>query len=523
MLGHRALNVQDYAAILRKRWWIIVLPMILFAILGFVATFFVQPKYVSQTLVLIEQQKIPEEYVKAPITEDLNSRLASMQEQILSRSRLQPIVERFNLYSSDNMDARIDKMRKDITIKLIQSEISRTNGLPGFYISFTANDPHTAQSVCGEITTLFVNQNLQFRARSVEGTTDFLKGQLDDAKRSLDDQDAKLAQFQRENMGKLPGDEASSLSMLTALNTQYNAANQAIENANQKKSYMQAILTQQVNDWKSMQSSPQRGGSGTASHPAGPTDLQQMQAQLDDLRSRYTEDYPDVVALKRKIAELKLQQPKTPAPAASDTETSVPAASGPEPDSIVQLRAQLRVIDQEITGRMRDQSRLQAQMGMYQERIQSSPAVLEQYKALTRDYQTAQTNYDDLLKRMNQSKMASDLEKQQQGEQFRVMDAPNLPDAPTFPNRAVFFLGGLMFGAVIGLLVIAALEYGNTEIRCERDIWAFTKLPTLATIALTGDVPIPVEALPWKNWKLPAFGRRMRKLTSEDNPDTTSY
>jgi len=142
--------------------------------------------------------------------------------------------------------------------------------------------------------------------------------------------------------------------------------------------------------------------------------------------------------------------------------------------------------------------------------------VLEQYKALTRDYQTAQTNYDDLLKRMNQSKMASDLEKQQQGEQFRVMDAPNLPDAPTFPNRAVFFLGGLLFGAVIGLLIIAALEYRNTEIRSERDIWAFTKLPTLASIALTGDVPMPVETSAWKNWKWPAFGRRKQEFTSED-------
>src|SRR5215469_6739396 len=149
MLGHRVLNVQDYTAILKRRWWVIVLPMIIFSLVGIAITFFIEPQYVSQTLVLIEQQKVPEDYVRPVIAEDLNSRLASMQEQILSRSRLQPIIEHFNLYGSNHlgMDARIDKVRRDITIRPIQSDIARTNGLPGFFIAFRANDPHTAQSV----------------------------------------------------------------------------------------------------------------------------------------------------------------------------------------------------------------------------------------------------------------------------------------------------------------------------------------------------------------------------------------
>ena len=150
MLGHRVLTMQDYTTILKRRWWVIVLPMVIFSLVGIAITFFIEPQYVSQTLVLIEQQKVPEDYVKPVVSEDLNSRLASMQEQILSRSRLQPIIERFNLYGSSHMgmDGRIDKVRKDITIRPIQSEIARSNGLPGFFISFMANDPHTAQSVC---------------------------------------------------------------------------------------------------------------------------------------------------------------------------------------------------------------------------------------------------------------------------------------------------------------------------------------------------------------------------------------
>src|SRR5271156_3663524 len=176
MLGHRALTVQDYLTILKRRWWMIAIPAIIFPIVGYLVTFLVQPQYVSQTLFLVEQQKVPESYVKAVVTEDLSGRLASMKEQILSRSRLQPIIERFNLFANGklSMDDRIDLTRKNIGITPIQSAMAR--GLPGFYISFKANDARTAQLVCGEIQSLFVSENLSDRTAAAAGTTDFLKG-----------------------------------------------------------------------------------------------------------------------------------------------------------------------------------------------------------------------------------------------------------------------------------------------------------------------------------------------------------
>src|SRR5580692_7217952 len=230
MLGHRALTVQDYVTILKRRWWIIAVPAIIFPVVGFAISFFVQPEYISQTLVLVEQQKVPESYVKAVVTEDLSERLASMREQILSRSRLQPIIERFNLFANNklSMDERIDLTRKNIGITPIQSEIARTNGLPGFFISFKASDPRTAQLVCGEIQSLFVSENLSDRAASAAGTTAFLQGQLADAKTKLDEQDEKMRQFQQKYVGKLPGAESSNINMLSSLNTQLDAATQAL-------------------------------------------------------------------------------------------------------------------------------------------------------------------------------------------------------------------------------------------------------------------------------------------------------
>jgi polysaccharide chain length determinant protein (PEP-CTERM system associated) len=507
MLGHRALTVQDYTTILKRRWWIIAIPAIIFPIVGFGITYLVQPQYISRTLVLVEQQKVPESYVKAVVTEDLNGRLATMREQILSRSRLQPIIERFNLFANSNMsmDDRIDLTRKNIGIEPIQSEIARTNGLPGFYISFKANDARTAQLVCGEIESLFVNENGNYRAAAAAGTTDFLKGQLADAKAKLDEQNAALAKFQQTYVGKLPGAEASNINMLTTLNTQLDAATQALARAEQDKSYAESILTMQL----------QNQASQTTDHSGLPpqeeqVELQQLLAQEADLTARYTDDYPDVVSVRRKIKELRQKMAASPPP----TTTSASSLTAPKPtDSlgVQQLRAQIRAMDQGIAQKRRDQAAIQSQLHMYQERVASSPAVEEEYKSITRDNQTAQAFYDSLLSKMNDSKMATDLERRQQGEQFRVMDEPNLPESPAFPKRPVFVGGGLGAGLALGLLIVALLEYLDTALRSERDIWAFTKLPTLGVIAFNGDPGLVVTKRRW-------FGRRSPDLTAGTKP-----
>jgi polysaccharide chain length determinant protein (PEP-CTERM system associated) len=486
MLGHRALTVQDYTTILKRRWWIIAIPAIIFPIIGFGITFLVQPQYVSQTLVLVEQQKVPESYVKAVVTEDLSGRLATMKEQILSRSRLQPIIERFNLFASGkmSMDDRIDMTRKNIGITPIQSEIARTNGLPGFFISFKANDARTAQLVCGEIQSLFVSENLSDRAASAAGTTDFLKGQLADAKAKLDEQDARLAKFQQTYMGKLPGAEASNINMLTTLNTQLDAATQALARMEQDKSYAESILAMQIQNQGTQ--APEHSG---LAPQAQQVELQQLLAEEADLSARYTDDYPDVVTVRRKIKELRQKMAEAPAT------TAVASPSTPKPtDSmgVQQLRAQIRAMEQGIAQKKRDQAAVQAQLHTYQERVAASPEVEEEYKSITRDNQTAQAFYDDLLNKMNQSKMATDLERRQQGEQFRVMDEPNLPESPAFPKRPVFVGGGLAAGLLLGLLIVALLEYLDTAVRTERDIWAFTKLPTLGVIGFNGE-PEPVS------------------------------
>jgi polysaccharide chain length determinant protein (PEP-CTERM system associated) len=502
MLGHRALNVQDYIAILKRRWWIIAIPAILFPIVGYAITFLVQPLYISQTLVLIDQQKVPDTYVRPVVTEDLNNRLATMREQIQSRSRLQPIIERFNLFGGGkmSMDDRIDLTRKNIEIRLIQSDLARTGGLPGFYISFKAPDARTAQLVCGEITSLFINENTNDRATSAAGTTDFLKAQLADAKAKLDEQAAVLAKFQQTYVGKLPGAESTNMNMLATLNTQLESSNQALARLAEQKSYAESMLTLQQQNQVSQSSA--HGGVGPQDQQ---TQLQSLLKEEAELTARYKDEYPDVVSIRRKIADLRQQIANAPPPAAA-TATTAPKPT--DSMGLQQARMQLRAMDTEIVQKKRDQAAIQAQLRMYQERISSSPEVEEQYKSITRENQTAQNFYDELLVKMNQSKMATDLEKRQQGEQFRLMDEPNLPEAPMFPKRGVFVGGGLAAGLGLGLLIVGLLEYMDTALRSERDIWAFTKLPTLGVIAYNGKEPIAKAKRRW-------FGLRGPDLTAD--------
>jgi uncharacterized protein involved in exopolysaccharide biosynthesis len=278
------------------------------------------------------------------------------------------------------------------------------------------------------------------------------------------------------------------------------AATQALTRMEQNKSYAESLMSIQ------QQNQPQpseHGGPQTLQ-----AELQQLQAQEADLTSRYTDDYPDVVSVRRKIAELRQKIASAPPPAPV-TASTTPKAS--DSVSVQQFRLQMRAMDQEIAQKKRDQGAIQAQLHTYQERVASSPEIEEEYKLITRDNQTAQQFYAELLNKIQTAKMATDLEKRQQGEQFRVMDEPNLPESPSSPKRPVYVAGGLAAGLFLGLLIVGTLEYLDTAVRSERDIWAFTKLPTLGVIALIGEAE-PVKSR--RRW----FGRRSPDLAAGTNP-----
>jgi polysaccharide chain length determinant protein (PEP-CTERM system associated) len=477
-MTQRDLTPADYLAMLRRRWILIVVLGVVGGPLAYGVSRYLPDRYKSTTLVLVQQPSISREIVNPLDTTDIGQRLASMQQQILSRTRLEPIIRQFGLYGSDinhvSMEALVGRLQKSIeVIPLKPMDETRARDLPGFSVAVTMDSPRAAQQVCTAVTSMFIEENLRVRQQHSEDTTQFIVQQLADAKAKLDEQDSKLAAFQTRYMGILPDEEKTNLNLLMGLTSQLDAATQALARAQQDKTFAESMLTQQIGAWQAAQSG--------RSPETMDQQLAALQVQLASLESRYTADYPDVIKAKNDIATLK----KKVAENEEQKKQAVPdktPKSTIEPQQVAQLRAQIHNYDQVIAEKTREQDKIKDQIRVYQERVQSSPAVEQQFKELTRDHQTALDFYNDLLKKRDQSAMATDLEHHQEGEQFRVLDPANFPDKPSFPNRPLFALSGLAGGLGLGLAIAFALEMKDTSMRSERDVEFTLRLPVLAMV-----------------------------------------
>lgn len=480
MSGQREPTLDDYIGILRRRWPIILALSVVGCGLGFTTAHFLPKRYTSQTLVIVQQPTVPGEYVKPVVSEATSERLVTMQQEILSRTRLEPIVQQFGLYGGDMsrlpMEDLVARLRKAITITPLEPMAqTRAQGLPGFTVSVDFDDPRLAQQICSTVTSMFVEQSIQLRQNQAEQTTQFLAKQLDDAKTKLDAQDAKLANFQRRYLGSLPEDEQVNINVLQGLNSQLNAATQDISRAQQDKTFAEAYLNQQLAVWQAINPNPQ-------TQATEEENLGSLQNQLAELKSKYTEDHPDVIRLKSNIEVLKkkILEKNSEADSAGTGKRSLAY----EPWEIQLLRAQIRQSEETIKERTADQNQIEQRIKLYQSRIEASPEVEQQYKELTRDYQTALDFHNELLKKRDQSAMATDLERRQEGEQFQVLDPANLPDNPSFPKKLYFGLGGLALGLALGCGLTALLEMRDTSLRTEKDIEALCHVPVLATVPL---------------------------------------
>lgn len=482
MLGQREMTMEDYLGIARRRWWIVLIPAVLGPIIGYSVSLFMPEKYTSQTLVLVEQPRVPDRIIPPIVMEDLAQTLGTMQEKILSRARLEPLIRDNKLYGEEAgnlpMEDLVGRMRQAIKVTPVRTVGTRDSGVPGFSISFTYSDARTAQLVCNQITSMFIEEDLKRRGDRAQGTADFIESQLQEAKRKLDEQDARLAEFKRRHIGQLPGKEDVSMQLLLASMAQLEATTQAISRAQSEKAYTETVLQQYL---AAAKTSPDG-----ASPQALEAQLRTLQSELVTLEGRYTQTHPDVIKKKREIAQLQERISEQNAAAQSAPPPKTESASVVEPPNVMQLRNQIRLLNQTIAEKSRDQARLQESIRTYQARVQLSPQIEQEYKELTRDYDTAMSFYNDLLAKKTSSEMSIQLMRQQQGEQFRIVDAANLPASPSSPDRLLFAGGGLGAGAALGLGIVLLIELKDKAMRYEADIVHFLDLPTLAQVPVVG-------------------------------------
>lgn len=474
MVRNGEFTTADVKRALRKYWWILPACILgLGAITVAVATQ-LPKQYTSQTLVLVSRPTVAPDIVKPVVTEDLTQRLAAMKGQILSRTRLEPVIEKFNLYSEDrsklHMEDLIDRLRTTIAITPLEAMpgIQYAN-LPGFSVNVTFNNPQLAQQICTEITSMFMEQDQRDIDNKARRTMSFISQQLDEAKAKLDEQDAKLAEFKRQHIGLLPEEDQRNLSILGSLNAGLDATTQAMTRTQQDKSFNETLLSQEETSWKASQK---------GENPESLEDqLRARQEQLTILRSRYTEAHPDVAKLKSEIEDLKKKIEDAP----NSSDLPKPAKST-EPPQIQQLRVKIQQAEASYDDLVKRQAKIQDQIKVIEGHIEASPMVELQLKELTRNYQTAQDFYNDLLRKSETTVMSSQLVHQQEGEHFSVLDPASLPNSPSFPKMLNFAGGGSGGGAVLGLLILYCLMAMDKTLHTEREVETYLKLPVLASV-----------------------------------------
>jgi polysaccharide chain length determinant protein (PEP-CTERM system associated) len=477
MLRDDNISLSEARRIFRRYWWVLLATMALAALIGFVATVVLPKKYTSSTMVLVEPPAVSQDVLPTTVNDDLYRHLASMKEQILSRSGLQPIIEKFNLYpgkrASEHMEDLVERLQKSVEVELIQPMQGSANRQPpGFHVSVTFGDPQLAMNICQEITSMFMARNFDISANRVKHTTEFLTEQLAASKANLDEQDARLAEFKKQRLGSLPEEQQSNLSLLTTMNSQLEAATQSLSRAQQDKTFNESLLAQQETTWRAAQA-------GTVNTDSLDQQLAALQDQLTALLGKYTPEHPDVVKVKAQIEEIKRRLAAAP-----DTKTagSSTQASTHEPPQMQQLRARIKQDDLSISDLTKHQAKIQEQIHALQARVQESPMVEQQLKELTRNYQTALENYNDLLKKQQKSELLGDVQNQQEGETFRVLDAPSLPATPSFPKKIVFVGGGLGAGFALGLCILYLIAISDKAMYTERDVELSLKLPVLTAV-----------------------------------------
>jgi len=445
-------------------------------------------EYRSDTLILVVPQQVSESYVRSTTTGRIEDRLQAITQQILSRTRLERIIQDFNLYQQQRrtaiMEDVVEQMRGAIQVQVVKGD--------AFTVGFTSDDPRTAMRVTERLASLFIEENLRDREVLAEGTNQFLDAQLEDARRQLIETERKVGEYRRQYADELPEQREANMQGQHNIEMQVQAL---IESLNRDRDRRLA-LDRLIADAETPDAAPtlpsSNGINDADGVPVGapvPQQLQAAQEALQGLQMRLTPQHPDVLRLKRVVADL---QKKADAEALARPLSSGAAALTPgevlKRNRLAEMKAEMENLDKQIVVKQDNEQRLRVAMATYQKRIEAAPTRDSELTELTRDYRSLQATYQSLLGKKQDSKLSANLERRQIGEQFKILDAARLPERPTSPNRPRLYSLGIGGGLGVGLALAALMEYLDKSLRSEADIGAALNLFVLATVPVLAGV-----------------------------------
>jgi polysaccharide chain length determinant protein (PEP-CTERM system associated) len=488
--------------VVRRRWWILLTTCgTAFAVIAVAQR--LPSRYTSVATLLVVQQQVPERYVVPNNTMDIRAALQAMKQEVLSRTQLLKIIKQLDLYPDKTNRMAPEKL---VEVMLGDIEIAPLDEAPGrrdfnaFRISFVAGTPILAQSVTSTLTSLFINENLKTREQQATNTTAFLSEQVEAKKRKLDEQEQMLRDFKLAHMGELPEQQQGNLGILAALQTQLQNSMANLSRAQQQRVYLETMI------------GGYSRGSGLGVPPISPTlgspnaslgsspleiaqnDLARLEAARDSLLLRFTPQHPDVVKAERGIARARDSVKRLveavearPHAVASDSPQSLnrpDLLNNAQEIALAQLNSQLEANHVEMNNILKEEALLKEAIAKYENRINQTPVREQQQAGIARDTLGLREEYVDLQKKLQESQLATNLEKQQGGQQFRLVDPASLPAVPSSPKRLKLSFGGLACGLFLG---VAAAFLGEMKARA-----FYTEKELIAHLAPAAVFSIPL-------------------------------
>jgi len=523
------MDVKDLGRILRKRKWTILIPAgALFVVIALIA-YLLPAIYKSETMILIENQKIPTDYVQSTVTSEVEERLNVINQRLMSRTRLEEIINKFDLYREYREDWTkeeiIDKMREDINLEVVSTEgVDKKSGRPvtftvAFKLSYEGKDPATVQKVCSELASFYIEENLKVRVDASAITTRFVSDEMKKMNEEIQKVGKKIAEFKEKHQNELPEQLMVNMQNLDRYERYLETNHRDLQNAKASLVFLRGQLAEtdpnatMISSYGKRVLSPKEQleldrtqlltleSKLSPSHPDVLTmkkeiarlekevqsddvdslkeSLSEKETELATLNAKYTGKHPDVIRLAEEVADLKeriRELGKTQADQASEY------ALNPTNPAYISLQTQIESKKLEITSLQKQEQEYKKVIDFYQKRIGNTPSVEKKLATMQSDYDVARANYQELMNKETQAKISESMENRQEAERFTIIDPAQLPEEPYKPNRMAILFIGLILGIGAGAGAGFLAEYMDQSFSSVEDLRGFSGLPVLAVI-----------------------------------------
>lgn len=470
-----AMTLNDYFDILKRRKWSIILPSLIIFVAATIIALALPSIFKSTSTILIVEQEIPSNFVMATVTSFAEQRLQSIKQRIMSTTRLLEIVKQFNLYSElkDKWTTEeiIGKMRKDIKLDTISADVvDRRTGRPmtatiAFTLSYEGKNAAMVQRVANVLASLYLEENLKVRERQTIETYTFLENEMEKVKLDLAEIEKKIAVFKEKHINELPELLQVNVQNLDFVERNIERFQEQFRSLKEREGYLQTQLAGIPLD-ESVNKDKKR--------------LEDIRMELVYLKSRFTDEYPDVIKIKAEIAALEEQAGNTPD--VSELPNVIKSNEQPDNPAYITLASQLASTRIEIDSIKKQIIELKEKGDRYRQRIENTPRLEQEYNVLNIERNNTQAKFDDLMKKFMEARVAHGLEKEQKGERFTLIDPARLPEKPFKPNRMAIVLIGFVLGIGAGIGMGAIMEFSDHAVRNAGSLAGVTSFPVLASI-----------------------------------------